>query len=65
VNLRFAITTGFLGGLTTYSSFNYETTSLLRAGAVGTAALNFGATMFGCFLAGVVGLALAKRLLQP
>src|SRR4051812_1904247 len=25
VNLRFALTTGFMGGLTTYSTFNYET----------------------------------------
>jgi CrcB protein len=62
-NLRFALTTGFLGGLTTYSSFNYETMGLVRDGAVGTAALNFGATTFACFLAGFLGWVLAERLL--
>ena len=61
-NLRLALTTGFLGGLTTYSSFNYETTMLLKAGAVRMALLNFGVTAVLCFVAGLLGLALAQRL---
>jgi CrcB protein len=61
-NLRFALTTGFLGGLTTYSSFNYETTQLLHAGSVRVALLNFGLTVVLCFVAGLLGLALARRL---
>jgi CrcB protein len=62
-NLRFALTTGFMGGLTTYSSFNYETMKLFRDGAVGAAAVNFGVTTFACFVAGFLGLALAQKLL--
>jgi CrcB protein len=31
--LRLALTTGLLGGFTTYSTFNYETIELLREGA--------------------------------
>jgi CrcB protein len=61
--LRMALTTGFLGGLTTYSSFNYETTRLLHDGAPRAALLNLGATLGGCFVAGLLGLAVARRLL--
>jgi CrcB protein len=61
-NLRLALTTGFMGGLTTYSSFNYETTALADNGAWGRAALNVGVTVFGCLLAGLAGLWLARRI---
>jgi fluoride exporter len=61
--LRMALTTGFLGGLTTYSSFNYETTKLLNDGAPGMALLNLGVTLLGCFASGVLGLFLARRLI--
>lgn len=57
-NLRLALTTGFMGGLTTYSSFNYETTTLAPTRAV----INVGATLIGCLLAGLFGLWLARRL---
>src|SRR3712207_1152494 len=40
-NLRLALTTGFMGGLTTYSSFNYETTALSTTKAV----INVGVTV--------------------
>ena len=62
VNLRFALTTGFLGGLTTYSSFAYETTKLAEDGAHGTAALNLAVTTVGGLGAVVLGLALARWL---
>ncbi|HEX6277279.1 MAG TPA: fluoride efflux transporter CrcB [Polyangiaceae bacterium] len=58
--LRLAITAGFLGGLTTYSSFNYETTKLLLDGSYGLAAWNFAATAGGGFAAGLGGLALGR-----
>jgi CrcB protein len=60
--LRLAITAGFIGGLTTYSSFNYETTKLFLDGAVGLAALNFCLTTLGGFAAGAAGFALARAL---
>jgi fluoride exporter len=62
--LRLALTTGFLGGLTTYSSFNYETTRLLQEGATRIAVINLGATLVGCFAAGLGGLALARVLVR-
>jgi len=62
VNLRFALTTGFMGALTTYSTFNYETSKLLEDGATRTAIANLGITVVGCFLAGALGLLLGRRL---
>ena len=61
-NLRLALTTGFMGGLTTYSSFNYETTALAAQGATGRALLNVGATLVGCVVAGLLGIWLAHRI---
>jgi CrcB protein len=61
--LRSAITIGFIGGLTTYSSFNYETSRLLDHGAHGPAAVYAFATIVGSFAAGWLGLLLAKALL--
>ena len=61
-NLRAALTTGFLGGLTTYSSFNYETTALAAQQAWWRAGINVGGTLIGCVLAGLAGLWLARRL---
>lgn len=61
-HLRLALTTGFMGGLTTYSSFNYETTTLAAQGSTGRALINVGATLIGCVLAGLAGLWLARRL---
>ena len=61
-NLRLALATGFLGGLTTYSSFNYEATALLQAGQALRGLAYLGVTVAGCFGAGLLGLALARRL---
>jgi CrcB protein len=60
--VRLTLMTGFLGGLTTYSSFNYETTNLLRERAWATGLANIGVTFTLCFVAGLLGLALARRL---
>jgi len=63
--LRLTLTTGFMGGLTTYSSFNLETTNFLRERAFAEGLANVAATLVGCFAAGLLGLALAKRLVEP
>jgi CrcB protein len=61
--LRSAITIGFIGGLTTYSSLNYETTRLFEEGSPGLAALNMAATVAGALLAGWMGLLCARYVL--
>jgi CrcB protein len=60
--LRLTLTTGFMGGLTTYSSFNYETTAMLRERGLAEAATNVGLTLVTCFAAGLLGLLAARRL---
>jgi fluoride exporter len=61
-NLRLALATGFLGGLTTYSSFNYEATALLQSEQILRGLVYLGATVLGCLGAGLLGLAAARRL---
>ena len=60
--VRLMLTTGVMGGFTTYSAFNYETTRYLRQGAWAIGFLNVAATLLGCFAAGLAGLALARVL---
>jgi fluoride exporter len=62
-NLRAAITIGFLGGFTTYSSFNYETMRLVEEGAIATASVNVALTFVGGWTAGWLGLVVARELL--
>jgi len=61
--LRSAVTIGFIGGLTTYSSFNYETSRLLEEGAVGSAIVNASVTIMGAFIAGWLGVLSARLLI--
>jgi fluoride exporter len=61
-DLRLMLTTGIMGGFTTYSTFNYETMAYLRQGAFWLAGLNMAATLLLCLLAGALGLALARWL---
>ena len=61
--LRAALTIGFVGGLTTYSSFNYETMRLFEEGALATAMVNIGLTLAGGLVAGWLGLVTAREVL--
>src|SRR5918993_4228003 len=60
--VRSVLVVGFLGGFTTYSGFNHETSSLLQAGAAAPAAANALATIGGGFLAGWLGLTVARQI---
>jgi fluoride exporter len=61
--LRAAIAVGFLGGFTTYSSFNQETLMLASSGAIGAAGLNVALTLAGGLTAAALGM-FAARLFQ-
>ena len=59
-NVRLFLTTGIMGGLTTYSTFDYETTKFFQDGAPLSAFANIGLTLVVCFAAGLLGIALAR-----
>jgi CrcB protein len=61
-NVQLALTTGFMGGFTTYSSFNFETTRLVLDGHAARGIVNIGATLLGAFAAGLLGLWLARKI---
>ena len=61
--MRAAVTIGFIGGLTTYSSFNYETMRLFEEGAPLTAAVNVAVTVLGGWVSGWLGLLTARGVL--
>jgi len=54
--LRLAVTTGAMGGFTTYSTFSYETAKLFQERAIGLAALNVTVTVVACLAATFLGL---------
>jgi CrcB protein len=60
--VRAAITVGFIGGLTTYSSFNYETMRLVSDGTPVAAALNLTLTVAGGVVAGWMGVIAGRAL---
>ena len=62
LDVRLLLTTGVMGGFTTYSAFNYETTNYFRTGAWALGALNASVTFVGCLAAGVAGLAVGRML---
>ncbi|HSO73752.1 MAG TPA: CrcB family protein, partial [Blastocatellia bacterium] len=59
---RVALLTGVLGGYTTFSSFAFETFSLLRDGQFGLAALNVSASMALGLAAVWLGIRLAQLI---
>ncbi len=53
--LRLALTTGLMGGFTTYSTFNYETLQYFQEGAWRAGCLNLSVTVVSCLVAGILG----------
>jgi len=59
---RIFLTTGVMGGLTTYSTFNYETLQLAGEGEWQLAVANIAATVMVCLVAGILGLAAGRAV---
>jgi CrcB protein len=60
--LRLALTTGVMGGFTTYSTFNYETLQYLQRNDWLMASLNLSATVVVCLVAGSLGFVAGRML---
>lgn len=56
------IVIGFCGAYTTFSSYSFETISLMEQSKYGLAAFNFFSNNLFCLLATVAGIALAKMI---
>ena len=60
--VRMIVTVGFLGGFTTYSSFNQETMTLWERGATSAAILNMAVTLIGGLAAGWLGMVVGRQV---
>jgi CrcB protein len=61
---RLFLTTGIMGGFTTYSAFNAELLGLVRDGHAGIAASYVVATLIVCAAAGLAGAAAGQALVR-
>jgi fluoride exporter len=60
--LRLFITVGILGGYTTFSSFSFETMSMISGGNTLGGLLNIVGSLFGCLAATWLGMAAGKLI---
>ena len=60
--VRMGITTGFMGGFTTFSTFSYETVRLLEEGSLLQAGANILLNIVVCLLFAAVGIFVARQL---
>lgn len=63
-HLKLGVTTGFLGGFTTFSTFSLEALTLLQQQLYGSALIYVFCSSIGCVLASYTGLRFAKRGVQ-
>lgn len=61
-NTRVFLTTGIMGGLTTFSTFSYESVSFFSQGRYGLAAVNVCANLFLALIACWLGGTIAKAI---
>ncbi|MGL4848086.1 MAG: fluoride efflux transporter CrcB [Clostridium sp.] len=61
-NTRLFLTTGMMGGLTTFSTFSYETIGLLTTGQSGLGIVNIIVNLALSLLGVVIGMAIARAM---
>src|SRR5688572_15646464 len=59
-HVQLLLTTGFMGGFTTYSSYNTEVSALFRVGDWRLGVAYVAATLIGCLVAGLLGATLGR-----
>jgi len=64
VHMKSLLTTGFLGALTTYSTFAIESFLMLQAGSITLAFLNMSLNLFGTIFMAGSGFYLVKSIME-
>tara|TARA_Y100000994_G_C15262213_1_gene263323 strand:- start:80 stop:457 length:378 start_codon:yes stop_codon:yes gene_type:complete len=62
LGFKLFLSTGLMGGFTTYSTFSFETMSLLRQGELATGLSYLGSTLLVCLLASFLGFWLGRQI---